>query len=91
MTFCLAALLLAAGDPPFSADRIKADVVYLSSDRLEGRGPGTRGEELATDHLAAEFSGHHSRASRFVPFLEGVSGSLRRSGSLCHRRALARL
>jgi Zn-dependent M28 family amino/carboxypeptidase len=38
-----------------SADRIKGHVVYLSSDRLEGRGPGTRGEFLATEYLAAEF------------------------------------
>jgi Zn-dependent M28 family amino/carboxypeptidase len=55
----LAALLLlpavAAADPPVSADRIKAAVAYLASDRLEGRGPGTRGEELTTDYLAAEF------------------------------------
>jgi Zn-dependent M28 family amino/carboxypeptidase len=41
--------------PAISADRIKADVVYLASDRLEGRGPGTRGEELATEYLADEF------------------------------------
>src|SRR5579862_3082319 len=41
--------------PKISADRIKADVVYLASDRLEGRGPGTRGEELATEYLADEF------------------------------------
>lgn len=57
----LCAALLAspapAADPPpaISPDRIKADVAYLASDRLEGRGPGTRGEELATDHIAAEF------------------------------------
>jgi Zn-dependent M28 family amino/carboxypeptidase len=38
-----------------SADRIKASVAYLASDRLEGRGPGTRGEILATEYLAAEF------------------------------------
>jgi hypothetical protein len=38
-----------------SADRIKAHVAYLSSDRLEGRGPGTRGEFLATEYLATEF------------------------------------
>jgi Zn-dependent M28 family amino/carboxypeptidase len=38
-----------------SADRIKAHVEYLASDRLEGRGPGTRGEELATDYLADQF------------------------------------
>jgi Zn-dependent M28 family amino/carboxypeptidase len=44
-------------DPPpeISADRIKAAVAYLASDRLEGRGPGTRGEILATEYLAAEF------------------------------------
>jgi Zn-dependent M28 family amino/carboxypeptidase len=46
-----------AADPPVtvSADRIKSDVAYLSSDRLEGRGPGTRGEELATEFIADEF------------------------------------
>ena len=31
---------------PNPAERIRADVAYLASDRLEGRGPGTRGEEL---------------------------------------------
>jgi Zn-dependent M28 family amino/carboxypeptidase len=41
--------------PEISADRIKAAVVHLSSDRLEGRGPGTRGEILATEYLADEF------------------------------------
>lgn len=50
-----------SGKPPekaddISAERIRADVKYLSSDRLEGRGVGTRGEELATDYLAAEFA-----------------------------------
>src|SRR5262249_60523211 len=38
-----------------SADRVKAHVAYLASDRLEGRGPGTRGEVLATEYIAAEF------------------------------------
>ena len=38
-----------------SAERIKAAVAYLASDRMEGRGPGTRGEELTTDYLAGEF------------------------------------
>src|SRR5438067_1277211 len=41
--------------PEISADRIKAGVTYLASDRLEGRGPGTRGEFLATEYLAAGF------------------------------------
>lgn len=38
-----------------SADRIKAHVAHLASDQMEGRGPGTRGEFLATEYLAAEF------------------------------------
>jgi Zn-dependent M28 family amino/carboxypeptidase len=41
--------------PAISADRIKADVAYLASDRLEGRAPGTRGEFLATEYIAGEF------------------------------------
>jgi len=53
----VAALSGMAADPApeISADRIKADVAHLASDRLEGRGPGTRGEILATEHLADEF------------------------------------
>jgi Zn-dependent M28 family amino/carboxypeptidase len=43
------------GLPEISADRVKAHVAYLASDRLEGRGPGTRGEFLTTEYLAAEF------------------------------------
>jgi Zn-dependent M28 family amino/carboxypeptidase len=41
--------------PEISAERIKAAVAYLASDRLEGRAPGTGGELLATEYLAAEF------------------------------------
>jgi Zn-dependent M28 family amino/carboxypeptidase len=41
--------------PEISADQIKAHVAYLASDRLEGRGPGTRGEFLATEYIAAGF------------------------------------
>jgi Zn-dependent M28 family amino/carboxypeptidase len=41
--------------PEVSAERIKAAVAFLSSDRLEGRGPGTRGEILATDYIADGF------------------------------------
>ncbi len=41
--------------PDLSADRIKAHVAYLASDRLEGRGPGSRGEFLATEYIASEF------------------------------------
>jgi Zn-dependent M28 family amino/carboxypeptidase len=41
--------------PEISADRIKAGVAYLASDRMEGRAPGTRGEFLATEYIAGEF------------------------------------
>jgi len=61
-SFLVASLLMAACHgleagqaPEISAERIKAHVAYLANDRLEGRGPGTRGEFLATEYLAAEF------------------------------------
>ena len=44
-----------AREHKLSAERMKADVAYLASDRLEGRGPGTRGEFLATEYIANEF------------------------------------
>jgi Zn-dependent M28 family amino/carboxypeptidase len=37
------------------AERIRADVKYLSSDALEGRGTGTRGGELAAAYIAKQF------------------------------------
>ena len=37
------------------AERIRADVKYLASDALEGRGTGTRGGELAADYIAKQF------------------------------------
>src|SRR5262245_41682840 len=46
----------AAAEPEISAERVRADVKLLSSDRFEGRGVGTRGEELATDFIAREFA-----------------------------------
>jgi Zn-dependent M28 family amino/carboxypeptidase len=45
-----------AAEPEISAERIRADVKLISSDRYEGRGVGTRGEELATDYIAGEFA-----------------------------------
>jgi Zn-dependent M28 family amino/carboxypeptidase len=56
ISFLALSLRTRAGDSPsLSAERIKADVAYLANDRLEGRGPGTRGEELTTDYIASEF------------------------------------
>ena len=62
LPYLFAALLVSASalradDAPatISAARIQADVATLAGDRFEGRGPGTRGEDLATDFLAGEF------------------------------------
>lgn len=38
----------------FSADAIRAHTKFLSSDLLEGRGPGTRGDALATNYIATQ-------------------------------------
>lgn len=39
----------------FRAEAIRAHVKFLASDLLEGRGPGTRGDALATSYIAAQF------------------------------------
>ncbi len=56
MAFTLVPAAL-AGEPVenISAERIKASVAFLASDRLEGRGPGTQGEVLTTEYLSDEF------------------------------------
>jgi Zn-dependent M28 family amino/carboxypeptidase len=43
-------------EPAFSIERIRQDIKYLASDELQGRGIGSRGEDLAIDHLAKEFA-----------------------------------
>jgi Zn-dependent M28 family amino/carboxypeptidase len=62
MVRTLALLLLAlplAAQPSafndFRADAIRAHVKFLSSDLLEGRGPGTRGDALTTSYIATQF------------------------------------
>src|SRR5262249_30404371 len=55
---CLAAIGIAAAGPPerkASVERLKADVYYLASDTLEGRGTATPGVKLAAQHVRAEF------------------------------------
>lgn len=39
----------------FRPEAVRAHVKFLSSDLLEGRGPGTRGDALTTSYLAAQF------------------------------------
>ncbi len=39
----------------FRPEAVRAHVKFLSSDLLEGRGPGTRGDALTTSYLASQF------------------------------------
>ena len=62
--------------PEISALRIRAHVKFLSSDLLEGRGPGTRGDELATEYIATQFAlaglkpaGDHGTYFQQVPLI----------------------
>jgi aminopeptidase N len=55
---CLAVLGTTIADSPNGqgvVQRLKADVYYLASDTLEGRGISTPGGELAAQHIRAEF------------------------------------
>ncbi len=53
----LAASCLCGGQiREISGERIRAHVRFLASDLLEGRGVGTRGGQLATEYLAAQFA-----------------------------------
>ena len=54
LCFC-AMTCLQAQEPAISPARIRAHVSFLSSDLLEGRGPGTRGGDLATEYIATQF------------------------------------
>src|SRR5712692_11172923 len=67
---------LSAQQPDISASRIRAHVKFLSSDLLEGRGPGGRGGQLATEYIATQFalaglkpSGDHSTYFQQVPLI----------------------
>ena len=39
-----------------SQARLKADVAFLAADAQEGRGPGTKGIDVAADHIAAGYA-----------------------------------
>ncbi|MCK0068824.1 M28 family metallopeptidase [Kordiimonas laminariae] len=42
--------------PEFSAERIKADIAFLSDDLLKGRDTGSEGHRVAAKYVAAEFA-----------------------------------
>jgi len=53
---CVCAIGWSAETPTEIERRLLKDAAYLSSDELEGRGPRTKGLDLAADYLADEFS-----------------------------------
>lgn len=61
MLFAAVALpLFAQSHPPQSFDHVRANAIrahirFLADDLLEGRGPGTRGDALATSYIASQF------------------------------------
>jgi hypothetical protein len=58
LSLCFATLGLATAGPPKDrriVERLKADVYYLASDTLEGRGISTPGVDLAAQHIRSEF------------------------------------
>jgi Zn-dependent M28 family amino/carboxypeptidase len=71
-------MLLAAASTPLlsqspSPARLRADVRFLSSDLLEGRAPGTRGDRLTTEYLYTQFTQAGLKASFQAVPLVGVS------------------
>ena len=71
----LLALPILAQTPPkafdgFRPEAVRAHIRYLSSDLLEGRGPGTRGDALATNYLASQLEamGLERIGTHGVPF-----------------------
>ena len=46
------------GMKEFSAEALKAHDRFLASDLLEGRAPGTRGDDLAMLYIAAQFESY---------------------------------
>lgn len=48
--------VLAASAQEIVPEHIRAHVKFLASDLLEGRGPGTRGGDLATEYIATQFA-----------------------------------
>src|SRR5262245_51737596 len=43
-------------DGDVSLERMKKDLFFLASPLCEGRGPGTKGIDLAADHIAKQFA-----------------------------------
>src|SRR5262245_7686716 len=67
--------------PSVSIGSIGADIKILASDQLQGRGIGTRGEELAVDFIAKRFeklglrpAGERGTFFQSVPLVKVITG-----------------
>jgi Zn-dependent M28 family amino/carboxypeptidase len=56
VVLCAAAALASAQSDRIEGERVRPHVKFLSSDLLEGRGPGARGGLLAQEYIAAQFA-----------------------------------
>src|ERR1051325_2057098 len=66
-------LLATALNTSFNANAIRAHVKFLSSDLLEGRGPGTRGDALAQSYIATQFESYGLETSLQKVALLGIT------------------
>src|SRR5215510_11651992 len=46
---------VAAAELAINEQALRGNIRFLASDLLEGRGPGSRGDELAQQYIAAQF------------------------------------
>lgn len=81
LALCLVLTPLAAQDK--AAERLRRDLKFLASDLCEGRGPGTKGLDLAAEYIAKEFAAAGLKPGLgakgyFQPF--GIPGPSRQEG-----------
>src|SRR5262249_21527270 len=79
---CRSGVAQAPNPGAVSAERIRSDVKHLASDRMEGRGIGTLGEERAIEFIAAEFAkagvkpgGERGTCFQTVPLIGVTTGA----------------
>lgn len=56
LLYCLSSIYLFSQDLTKDKKRLKTDILFLASDLLEGRAPGTRGDTLAIDYISSQLS-----------------------------------
>src|SRR5215471_15631996 len=83
----------------FSKSALRANMRFLADDLLEGRGTGTRGQEIAAHYVAAQFEAFglepagatHGSFFQPVPFREVTTDPARCEASITHNGKTTRL